>query len=51
MAAFTILGCVYGARLGPFVSQWVGPRRLKLGFAVLAILDGGVVSLQYLLKP
>jgi len=40
MAVFTILGCVYGARTGPCVAQWIGPRRLKIGFAAVAILDG-----------
>lgn len=40
MAAFVALGCVFGGRLGPLLAQWVGPRRLKVGFAVLAIADG-----------
>ena len=46
MAAFTILGCVYGARLGPYLTQWVSSRSLKIGFAVLAIVDGLIFFLQ-----
>ena len=40
LACFVILGAVFGARVGPFVARWVAPAALKLGFAVVAILDG-----------
>lgn len=48
MAAFVALGCAFGGRLGPFLAQWVGPRRLKIGFAVLAIADGLLMVWQAL---
>jgi uncharacterized protein len=48
MAAFTILGCVWGGRLGPFLTQWVSAHRLKIGFAVIAIADGTLFFLQFL---
>jgi uncharacterized membrane protein YfcA len=37
---FTGLGCVFGAKVGPLLGHWVGPRRLKFGFAAVAIADG-----------
>lgn len=40
MAAFTALGCGFGGRLGPYLAQWVSPRRLKVVFATIAIADG-----------
>jgi len=40
LAGFVILGAVFGARLGPVVASAVGPKRLKLLFAGVAILDG-----------
>jgi uncharacterized membrane protein YfcA len=49
LAMFTGFGCVFGGRLGPYLSQWVGPRRLKIGFATIAIIDGIIFSLQFLL--
>lgn len=45
---FTALGCVFGGRLGPYVTQWVGPRRLKMAFAAIAITDGFVFLVQFL---
>jgi uncharacterized membrane protein YfcA len=48
-AAFTILGAVYGARLGPYISQWINPQILKIGFAAIAIIDGTIFLLQFLL--
>jgi uncharacterized membrane protein YfcA len=45
---FTGLGCVFGAKLGPLLGHWVGTRRLKLGFAVVAIADGILFVAQYL---
>ena len=40
LAGFVILGAVFGARLGPVVAAAAGPRRLKVLFAAVAILDG-----------
>ncbi|MGB1013376.1 MAG: sulfite exporter TauE/SafE family protein [Nannocystaceae bacterium] len=49
MGMFVGLGCVFGARLGPHVALSISPRLLKTGFAVVAILDGGLVFAQFLL--
>lgn len=49
MAAFLMLGCGFGGRLGPFLAQWVGPHRLKLIFATVAIGDGLLILGQFLL--
>lgn len=48
MAMFVGLGCVFGGRMGPFLAQWVAPRRLKIGFAVVAIADGLLMIWQAL---
>lgn len=40
MAMFTGLGCLFGARLGPYLAQWVDPHRTKLVFGCVAIADG-----------
>ena len=40
MAAFVILGAVFGARLGPLVVNWLPPRVVKVGFALVAIAHG-----------
>jgi uncharacterized membrane protein YfcA len=50
MAAFLMLGCAFGGRLGPFLAQWVGPHRLKLIFATVAIGDGLLILGQFLLS-
>lgn len=47
LAVFTMLGCAFGGRLGPFVAQWVGPHRLKLAFATVAIGDGLLFVWQF----
>ena len=47
-AWFLILGSVFGARLGPFLAQWVGERQLKILFAAVAIIDGALFIVQYL---
>jgi len=50
LAAFTILGCVFGARFAPYVAQWVSPFRMKLSFALIAIADGVLFVIQFLLR-
>jgi uncharacterized membrane protein YfcA len=46
MAAFLVLGTVFGARLGPWLAQFVAPWRLKLLFGVVAIADGVLFLVQ-----
>ena len=46
LAAFTILGVLWGGRLGPFLSQWISMRTTKKVFAFIALLDGLVITLQ-----
>jgi uncharacterized membrane protein YfcA len=46
---FTGFGCVFGGRLGPYVSQWIGPRNLKKFFATVAISDGTLFIVQFFL--
>jgi uncharacterized membrane protein YfcA len=46
-AAFTALGCVFGARLAPFLSKRSNPIVLKTIFAVIAICDGVMFIVQY----
>lgn len=46
MAAFTMLGVLWGGRLGPFLAQWVSPCATKKGFAFIALLDGLMITLQ-----
>lgn len=50
IAAFTGLGCVFGARLAPFLSRRTNPIVLKTIFAVIAICDGCLFIVQYLVK-
>lgn len=47
-AIFTMLGCLWGGRLGPFLAQWLPGRRMKQVFAVVAIFDGLLIFLQAL---
>ena len=47
IAAFTGLGCVFGARLAPWLSRHANPIALKSIFAVIAICDGVLFILQY----
>jgi len=47
IAAFTGLGCVFGARLAPFLSKRSNPIVLKMIFAVVAICDGLLFIAQY----
>jgi uncharacterized membrane protein YfcA len=46
MAAFTMLGVLWGGRLGPYLTQWTTLRTTKKIFAVIALLDGLVVTIQ-----
>lgn len=46
MAAFTMLGVLWGGRLGPFLAQWILPRTIKKVFAYIALLDGLMITLQ-----
>jgi uncharacterized membrane protein YfcA len=46
MAVFTMLGVLWGGRLGPFLAQWISPRATKKGFACIALLDGLMITLQ-----
>jgi uncharacterized protein len=46
LAAFTMLGVLWGGRLGPFLAQWFSMHTTKKVFAVIALLDGLVVTLQ-----
>jgi uncharacterized membrane protein YfcA len=48
LVMFTGFGCVFGGRLGPYLSQWIGPRRLKIAFAAIAIIDGTIFITQFL---
>lgn len=46
LAAFTMLGVLWGGRLGPFLAQWISMRTTKKVFAFIALLDGLVITLQ-----
>jgi uncharacterized membrane protein YfcA len=46
LAVFTMLGVLWGGRLGPFLAQWISMRTTKKAFAFIALLDGLVISLQ-----
>lgn len=47
IAAFTGLGCVFGARLAPYLSRRSNPMVLKTIFAIVAICDGILFIIQY----
>jgi uncharacterized membrane protein YfcA len=49
IAAFTGLGCVFGARLAPFLSRRSNPMVLKTIFEVIAICDGILFIVQYMI--
>ncbi|HXR04718.1 MAG TPA: sulfite exporter TauE/SafE family protein [Verrucomicrobiae bacterium] len=49
IAAFTGVGCVFGARLAPFLSRRSNPMVLKTIFAVIAICDGILFIVQYVI--
>lgn len=48
LAAFTMLGVLWGGRLGPFLAQWLSLRACKKLFASIAVLDGLLVTVQAL---
>ncbi len=50
IAAFTGLGCVFGARLAPYLSRYSNPMALKTIFAIIAICDGCLFIIQYVIK-
>lgn len=47
IAAFTMLGSVFGARLAPICTRYFEPRKLKYIFAIIAILDGLLFIVQF----
>jgi uncharacterized protein len=49
IAAFTGLGCVFGARLAPYLSRHSNPMVLKKIFAIIAICDGILFIVQYMI--
>ena len=46
MAVFTMLGVLWGGLLGPFLTKWVSTRSIKKSFALIALLDGLIITLQ-----
>ena len=46
MAIFTMLGVLWGGRLGPYLSQWISVRHTKIVFGWIAMLDGLLITLQ-----
>lgn len=48
LAMFTGFGCVFGARMGPYLTQWIDQRKLKMGFAAVAIGDGLIFTFHAL---
>ena len=46
MAAFTMLGCLRGGRMGPFIAQWFSLKTAKKVFTVIAVLDCTLIILQ-----
>ncbi len=49
IAAFTVLGCVYGAQAAPYLASKFNGHTLKRIFAVVAILDGLLFVYQFIL--
>jgi uncharacterized protein len=46
MALFTMLGVLWGGRLGPFLAQWIPTQGIKKVFAWIALLDGLLITWQ-----
>lgn len=49
IAAFTVLGCVYGAQVAPYLASQFNATHLKRIFAVVAILDGLLFIYQFII--
>lgn len=50
IACFTGLGCVFGARLAPYMGQNAKAKTLKYLFSIIAISDGILFIVQYLIS-
>jgi uncharacterized membrane protein YfcA len=48
IAIFTMLGALFGGRLGPYLAQRLSVVGIKRIFAIIAILDGLLISFQSL---
>jgi uncharacterized membrane protein YfcA len=48
MAIFTMIGVLWGGRMGPFIAQQVSSKNVKRIFAWIAVLDGAVIVFQVL---
>lgn len=48
MAVFTMLGCTWGGRLGPFIAQWIPTKGIKRVFAWIAFFDGLLMIFQFI---
>ena len=46
MALFTMLGVLWGGRLGPFLAQWIPAQGIKKVFGWIALLDGLLITWQ-----
>jgi uncharacterized membrane protein YfcA len=46
MAIFTMLGCMWGGRFGPYIAQWFSLKAAKKIFAGVAVCDGILMILQ-----
>ena len=46
LAIFTMLGVLWGGRMGPFIAQWFSVRAAKQVFGVIAVADGVLIVLQ-----
>jgi uncharacterized membrane protein YfcA len=51
IAAFTILGAVFGARLAPLICQRIGSGSIKVILATIAIADGLLFLIQAMAHP
>lgn len=47
-AIFTMLGVLWGGRLGPFLAQWLSTKNSKRLFAWIAIGEGALIFAQAL---
>jgi uncharacterized membrane protein YfcA len=49
ISVYIVLGTIFGARLAPYLAQWLDIRMLKLVFATIAIVDGMLFIYQCLM--